>query len=92
MDLAEGLDGVEYFLPFSFFDQTQTKLISITIEPSVATAISHIPSSSPFPSSSSHPQMVLSRRTATAVTHCSVTSLPNIIGAAFAAFAIIATT
>jgi hypothetical protein len=92
LDLVEGLDGVEYFLLFSFFDQIQTKQISITIEPSVATAISHTPSSSPFPSSSSHPQKVLSRRTATAVKHCSVTSQLNILGAAFAAFATIVDT
>jgi hypothetical protein len=81
------LDGVEYFLPFSFFDQTQMTKISIATKPSIVTAISHIPSSSPFPSSSSHPQMVLSRRTVTAATHCSITSQLNILKAAFAAIA-----
>jgi hypothetical protein len=69
------LNEVEYFLPFSFFDLTQTTKISIATKPSITIAISHIPSSSPFPSSSSHLQKEPSRRT-TAVTaiHCSATT------------------
>lgn len=75
LGLVKELDGVEYFLPFSFFDQTQMTTISIATKPSIVTAISHIPSSSPFPSSSSHPQMEPSRRTTVvAATHCSPTS------------------
>jgi hypothetical protein len=79
LDLVKELNGVEYFLLFSFFDQTQTTTISIAAKPSVTIAISHIPSSSPFPSSFSHPQMEPSRRTTTVVviTHCSATSQLN---------------
>jgi hypothetical protein len=88
LGLVKGLNGVEYFLPFSFFDQTQTTKISIAIKPSVTIAISHIPSSSPFPSSSSHPQMEPSRRTTTAVVitiHCSATFQLNMVVVAIAA-------
>jgi hypothetical protein len=79
LDLIKGLNGVEYFLLFSFFDQTQTTRISIAAKPSVTIAISHIPSSSPFPSSSSHLQKEPSRRTTTVVTttHCSAISQLN---------------
>jgi hypothetical protein len=70
LDLVKGLDEVEYFLLFSFFDQTQTTTISIATKPSITIAISHIPSFSPFPSSSSHPQMEPSRRTVVVTTHC----------------------
>jgi hypothetical protein len=87
LDLVKELDGVEYFLLFSFFDQTQTITISIATKPSVTIAISHIPSSSPFPSSSSHPQMEPSRRTTVVVatTHCSATSQLNRVVVAIAA-------
>jgi hypothetical protein len=88
LGLVKGLNGVEYFLPFSFFDQTQTTTISIATKPSITVAISHIPSSSPFPSSSSHPQMEPSRRTTAVVattTHCSATSQLNRIVVAIGA-------
>ena len=71
LDLVKVLDVAKYFLLFSFFDLTLTTTISIAIKPSVTVAISHIPSSSPFPSSSSHLQMVPSRRTVVTATHCS---------------------
>jgi hypothetical protein len=85
LDLVKGLDGVEYFLLFSFFDLTQTTTISIATKPSITIAISHIPSSSPFPSSSSHPQMEPSRRTVATTTHCSATSQLNRVVVAIAA-------
>jgi hypothetical protein len=86
LGLVKGLNGVEYFLLFSFFDQTQTTRISIAAKPSVTIAISHIPSSSPFPSSSSHLQKEPSRRTTVIVTtHCSATSQLNRVVVAIAA-------
>jgi hypothetical protein len=64
LDLAKGLDGVGYFLPFSSFDPTPTKQTSIVIKPSATATISHTPSSCPSRSSSSPPHSVPSRRTA----------------------------
>jgi hypothetical protein len=61
--------------------------IFIATKQSATIAISHIPSSSPFPSSFSHPQMEPSRRTTTVVitTHCSATSQLNRVVVAIAA-------
>jgi hypothetical protein len=74
LDLVEGLDGAEYFLPFSFFDPTQKKPTSTVTKPSATATISHTPSSSPSRSSSSHPQSEPSRRTAVTTHHYSPTT------------------
>ena len=64
LDLVKELGEAEYFLLSFFFGPTQTTMISVVVKPSVAAAVSHTLSSSPFRFSFSHPLKELSRRTA----------------------------